>query len=89
MPGTAAASLLDPDAGPQKAGAFSPHQLWVTPYKADERYAAGVYPADGKGTDEGLMHWTKANRPIENTDFVAWYTLDFHRVPRNTGPSCQ
>jgi len=81
MPGATAASLLDPEDGPQKVGAFSTHQLWVTPYKADERFAAGVYPTASKGND-GLAIWTKANRPIENTDIVAWYTLGFHHAPR-------
>ena len=81
MPGATAAPLLDPDDGPQKVGAFSNHQLWVTPYKVDERFAAGVYPTASKG-DDGLAIWTKANRSIENTDIVAWYTLGFHHVPR-------
>jgi primary-amine oxidase len=81
MPGTTAASLLDPEDGPQRVGAFSAHQLWVTPYKQNERYAAGVYPTDSKGED-GLAVWTKANRPIENTDIVAWYTMGFHHMPR-------
>jgi primary-amine oxidase len=81
MPGTTAASLLDPEDGVQKVGAFSNHQLWVTPYRADELYASGVYPIQSKG-DDGLAVWTKANRPIENTDIVAWYTMGFHHVPR-------
>ena len=82
MPGATAASLLDPDDGPQKVGAFSSHQLWVTPYKVAERFASGVYPTASKGDDDGLAIWTRANRPIENTDIVAWYTLGFHHVPR-------
>jgi primary-amine oxidase len=81
MPGVTAASLLDPEDGVQKVGAFSAHQLWVTPYKAEETYASGVYPTSGKGED-GLAVWTRANRAIENTDIVAWYTLGFHHVPR-------
>jgi primary-amine oxidase len=81
MPGITAASLLDPEDGVQKVGAFSTHQLWVTPYRTDELYAAGVYPTSGKG-DDGLAVWTRANRVIENTDIVAWYTLGFHHVPR-------
>ncbi|HEY1422197.1 MAG TPA: hypothetical protein VGF20_02000 [Candidatus Acidoferrum sp.] len=81
MPGNTAASLLDPDDGPQKVGAFSTHQLWVTPYKLEERYASGVYVIQNKG-DDGLATWTKADRPIENTDIVAWYTLGFHHVTR-------
>ena len=82
VPGVTAASLLDPEDGVQKVGAFSTHQLWVTPYKPDEKYASGVYPTQGKGED-GLAVWTQGNRPIENTDIVAWYTLGFHHVPRS------
>jgi primary-amine oxidase len=81
MPGANAASLLDPDDGVQKAGGFSTHQLWVTPYRPEERYAAGTYVIGNKGTD-GLATWTKENLKIENTDIVAWYTLGFHHVPR-------
>jgi len=78
---TTAASWMDPDDGPQKAGAFSTHQLWVAPYKVDERFAAGRYPMQSKG-DDSLANWTKADCPIENTDIVAWYTLGFHHSPR-------
>lgn len=81
MAGATAASLLDPEDGVQKVGAFSTHQLWVTPYRPEERYAGGTYPISSKGTD-GLAAWTKANRKIENTDIVAWYTMGFHHVPR-------
>ena len=81
MPGATAKSLLAPDDPPQKLGAFSEHQLWVTPNNPTERYAAGVYPTSSKATD-GLAVWTKADRPIENTDLVGWYTLGFHHMPR-------
>jgi len=36
MPGVTAASILSPDDGVQKVGAFSAHQLWVTPYRQNE-----------------------------------------------------
>jgi primary-amine oxidase len=81
MPGATAASLLDPEDGMQKVGAFSAHQLWVTPYEPNERYAGGTYPISSKGND-GLAAWTKENRKIENTDIVAWYTLGFHHITR-------
>jgi primary-amine oxidase len=81
MPGLTGASLLSRDDWPQKRAGFSDHQLWVTPYDATERYAAGVYVSGSKGTD-GLPVWVKQGRSIANTDIVAWYTMAFHHVPR-------
>ena len=81
MPGLTGVSLLSKDDWPQKRAGFSDHQLWVTPYDAKERYAAGVYVSGSKGTD-GLPVWVKQNRSIANTDIVAWYTMAFHHVPR-------
>jgi primary-amine oxidase len=81
MPGATAISNVDPDDPAQRVGAFSEHQLWVTPYNPEERYAAGVYVTNSKG-HEGLPAWTEANRPIKNTDIVVWYTLGFHHVVR-------
>ncbi|MFZ0594209.1 MAG: hypothetical protein WAM39_27380 [Bryobacteraceae bacterium] len=81
MPGATAKSLMSSDDLPQKLGGFSEHQFWVTPYNSNERYAAGMYPTSSKASD-GLPVWTKANRPIENTDIVGWYTLGFHHMPR-------
>jgi len=76
-----AVSLMVDDDWPQKRAGFIRHNLWVTPYHDDERYPAGDYPTQSHGED-GLPTWTKANRPIENTDIVVWYTLGFHHVPR-------
>jgi len=81
MPGQTGVSLLSPDDWPQKRAGFSSHTLWVTPYQPTERYAVGTYPTGSKGAD-GLHIWTKADRKIEDTDIVAWYTMGFHHVPR-------
>jgi primary-amine oxidase len=81
MPGLTGVSLLSLEDWPQKRAGFSDHQLWVTPYDAKERYAAGIYVSGSKGTD-GLPVWVKQNRSIMNTDIVAWYTMAFHHVPR-------
>lgn len=81
MPGPTGISFLSENDPALKVGAFSEHQLWVTPYRPDEIYAAGTYVTSSKGLD-GLPEWTKANRSIENTDIVAWYTLGFHHSVR-------
>jgi primary-amine oxidase len=74
-------SLLAKDDYPQRRAGFTEHALWVTPYRPEELYAAGDYPTQSRGGD-GLPAWTKANRPIEKTDIVAWYTFGMHHVVR-------
>jgi primary-amine oxidase len=81
MPGATAKSILAPDDPVQKIGAFSAHQFWVTPHNEHERYASGTYPT-GSDANDGLAVWTRANRPIANTDIVGWYTLGFHHITR-------
>lgn len=76
-----AMSLLADDDWPQRRAGFIRHQLWVTPYAPTERYAAGDYPTFSND-EYGLATWTRADRRIEATDIVAWYTLGFHHVPR-------
>jgi primary-amine oxidase len=80
-PGYNIMSLLLPDDYPQLRAAFTQYHVWVTPYRAEERYAAGDYVTQSHGGD-GLPAWTQADRPIENTDLVVWYTLGIHHVPR-------
>jgi primary-amine oxidase len=79
--GHGAMTLLSPDDYMQKRAGFTNHTLWVTPYNADELFAAGDYPTISVAGD-GLPKWTAANRPIANTDVVAWLTMGFHHVPR-------
>ena len=81
-PGNSVAySLLSSDDSPQQRAGFTRHQLWVTPHDPDERYAAGMYVNQSEG-GLGLPAWVKANRSVENTDIVLWYTAGFHHVPR-------
>jgi primary-amine oxidase len=81
MPGETGISLLPGSEWPQKRAGFSEHNLWVTPYDPTQRYASGVYVMGSKGADS-LSEWVKKDRPIMNTDIVAWYTVGFHHVPR-------
>jgi primary-amine oxidase len=80
-PRSNAISLLSPDDFPQRRAGFTDCHLWVTQHEPHERYAAGKYPNQSKGRD-GLPTWTSADRPIENTDLVLWYTLGSHHAPR-------
>ncbi|MEM6627297.1 MAG: hypothetical protein AAF719_11395 [Pseudomonadota bacterium] len=79
--GMTARTLLSEDDYPRRRAGFIDHDFWVTPYKADELYAAGLYPTESK-PGKGLPEWTAENRPIENTDIVAWYTMGMHHVVR-------
>jgi primary-amine oxidase len=79
--GHGAMTLLSADDYMQRRAGFTNHTLWVTPYKADELFAAGDYPTMSTAGD-GLPKWTAANRPIANTDVVVWLTMGFHHVPR-------
>jgi primary-amine oxidase len=69
------------EASVMRRGAFMTRHLWVTPFAADERFPTGEYPNQHPG-GAGLPEWTKADRPIDNTDIVLWYTLGSHHIPR-------
>jgi primary-amine oxidase len=81
IPGDNALPFAHPDSPILKRAGFMTKHLWVTPYHPDERYAAGNYPNQHAGGD-GLPQWTQADRPIENTDVVVWYTFGHHHIPR-------
>ncbi|KAL7167321.1 hypothetical protein ACSBR2_037899 [Camellia fascicularis] len=80
VPAGTAASLLDPEDPPQKRGAFTNNQIWVTPYNQTEQWAGGLFAYQSQGGDT-LATWSERDRPIENKDIVLWYTLGFHHVP--------
>jgi primary-amine oxidase len=81
VPGMSVHTLLAEDDWPRQRAGFIDHHLWVTPYRADERYAAGMYPTLSE-PGEGLPRWTAENRRIEQTDIVLWYTAGMHHVVR-------
>ncbi|MGH9658869.1 MAG: hypothetical protein ACRD96_10015, partial [Bryobacteraceae bacterium] len=81
MSGMNAHTLLSADDYPRRRAGFIDHHLWVTPYRPEERYAAGEYPTLSE-PGQGLPEWTKANRPIRNTDIVLWHTIGMHHLVR-------
>ena len=56
----------------RRAG-FLKHNLWVTPYKSDEKFPGGEFPNQNPRLHEGLPTWVKKDRPLEETDIVLWY----------------
>lgn len=58
VPGGTAASLLDLDDPPQKRGAFTNNQIWITPYNESEYWAGGLFVYQNKGEDT-LAVWSE------------------------------
>ena len=81
VPGENILPFADPEASVSKRAGFMRKHLWVTPYSPDEMAPTGPYPNQHPG-GAGLPEWTKANRNVENTDLVVWYTFGSHHVPR-------
>ncbi|HEY6769916.1 MAG TPA: primary-amine oxidase [Candidatus Sulfotelmatobacter sp.] len=82
FPGDNAIAYASSNAWWRKRAGFVDHHVWVTPYREDERYAAGDYP-NQSGEGDGLIRWTRENRSIENQDIVFWYTFGHTHIPRN------
>lgn len=81
LPGDNAFPFASKNAWWRKRAGFVNHHVWVTPYRADEKYGAGDFPNQSSGGD-GLIRWTQADRPIADTDIVLWYTMGHTHLPR-------
>ena len=81
VPGSCFPALLDPSSPVRQRAAVIGHTLWVTPYRADERWPCGEFPNLSEA-DSGLARWTTQDRSIENTDVVLWYVFGIHRITR-------
>ncbi len=81
VPGSNVRSFAQPDSMFARRAGFAQHHLWVTPYEPEELFASGDYPYQHPG-GAGLPEWTQADRALEGTDVVLWYTFGHHHVPR-------
>ncbi len=81
VPGENCAPMVQPDAAVMRRAGFISNHLWVTPYNAQQRYAAGEYP-NQHPTGDGLPLWTKANRNVEDAELTLWYVFVHNHVPR-------
>ena len=80
-PGANTLPLLDAQSPVAQRAGFMFKHFWATQYAPDERYPAGWFPNQSTGGD-GLPEWSAADRSLTQTDVVAWYTLNFHHLPR-------
>jgi primary-amine oxidase len=81
VPGPTPTLLADPGSSIGRRAGFATRNLWVTPYDATERWAAGDYPNQNRGGD-GLPRWTTADRPLVRTDIVLWHTFGVTHIVR-------
>ena len=81
MPGANVPPMYSPDALYAPRSGFTEHQLWVTAHDETQRFAAGDYPNQHPG-GQGLPAYGAADRPLEGTDVVVWYTFGAHHVVR-------
>ena len=81
IPAENAVPFAHDDAAVIRRAGFLKRHLWVTPYRAEEKFAAGDYP-NQRAEGDGLPKWTEANRPIADTDLVVWYTFGHTHIPR-------
>jgi primary-amine oxidase len=76
-----AQSIMDPTDPPQARAQFSANQFWLTRYKPDELWAAGLYP-NLNPKDEGLPQFVADEEDASVQDLVLWYTMGFRHVTR-------
>jgi len=81
MPSTNSIYYPNFQANSRQRGEFATHHFWATRYKANELYAAGDYPNQGK-KGRGLPQYTADNESLDNEDLVVWYTYGVTHIPR-------
>jgi primary-amine oxidase len=81
MPGANAPPMYSRDAMFAPRAGFTDHQLWVTAYDPEQRFAAGDYPYQNPGGD-GLPAYVAGDRPLDGADVVVWYTFGAHHIVR-------
>ncbi len=81
MPRDVIPSMLQPGSTIFDRARFVQHNLWVTKFDPDEKYAAGNYPYQSPDA-QGLPEYIADDAPLVNTDVVLWYTVGAHHVVR-------
>ena len=74
-------SYAAPDSWLRKRAGFINAHFWATAYDPTQLHAAGFYVNQSRG-DDGLPTWVRANRSLQDSDVVIWYTLGVTHIPR-------
>ncbi len=74
-------SVINPVDPAQSRAGFTTAPLWVTRYKPEELWAAGLYPNLSQ-KDEGLPRFVADAESVIGQDLVAWYTIGFRHLTR-------
>ena len=74
LPSATPTMYAAPDSPHSERATFARHNLWVSPTRADERYAAGRFPTQ-RNAGDGLARYTDGDRPITDTDLTVWHTF--------------
>ena len=80
-PGVVIPSMVQPGSAIYDRARFVQHNLWVTAYDEQERYAAGNYPYQSPDP-QGLPDYIAGDAPLADADVVLWYTLGAHHIVR-------
>jgi primary-amine oxidase len=81
VPGENSPPMAQPESGVMRRASFTQNHLWVTPFRAEERFAAGDYPNQHPSGD-GLPVWTEQDRPVEDTELTVWYVFGHTHIGR-------
>lgn len=81
MPSSTVTPFLSPDGPSGRRAGYTFNDLWVTKFDADQRFPTGEFVNGSDGSD-GFPNFTNGDRPIVDTDLVAWHVFGLHHQPR-------
>lgn len=74
--------LADPRSPQAQRAAFAQHHIWVTKYRDDDLWAAGLYPFQSRKEVGGVQDMVARGDNVENEDIVVWAVFGLTHNPR-------
>ncbi|CAF3798342.1 unnamed protein product [Rotaria sordida] len=77
--------LCDLDSSQGHRGIFARYHLWGTRYHSEEFFAAGYFPNQSKGDDDGVAIYSEKHKDesLVECDLVTWYTFGTNHIVRS------